>query len=749
MRYRGSLSIWHPKAVFDSLRATLRRPRSLRVLQALLVTATALPMVALLVYSLKQEALAEMEHSRSYVVGLADVAAADTSARLSEYERVAALLAQRPLVRDMNPERCDPLLQEVAGQNKHLANVATVNLDGLSVCTLLRPADGVRRNIGNPSWLQKIRQGSGFVVGQPQKGIYTGRWILVLAYPVLNQRGVLEGAVELVLNLEAFAPLVAAALPQDAVVGIIDKDAYSIARNYKPEDVVGRKMRNTDLGQKVLHGQQGVVESDGGPDGVQRMYAYKPIGTSDWFVVAGVPSNTVRDRVWRNALGFGLLALGVLATSFWLVLTIGRKIDGPMMALSRTAQRVAAGELDVRAPEEGPLEVMAVAGSLNKMLDRIPLIQKDLREIEAQHRSLVEMSPDGIVVHHNDAILYANQGFRQMFRVPEGMVLEQRSLTALVEPAMRQKIRERFLELMKQPSRNQFIEFQMRRFDGQVIDAEKASCSVEMHGQIVIQSEIRDITVRKQAERALEQMNQTLEARIEERTAALEAANRDLEAFSYSVAHDLRAPLRTINGFSSLLQAALPVDLQPRVASHVERIVRSTQDMDRLIQGLLDVAHAGRGVLAFQAVDMRAMVESVVAAQEDLLPAHVSIADLPVLQADPLSIRQVWTNLISNARKYSARRNQPHIEIGCTVGATESVFHVRDNGVGFDPADVGRLFGVFERLHAGSEFEGAGIGLAIVRRVVERHGGRVWAESVPDGGATFYFSLPLAGPGPD
>jgi len=291
-----------------------------------------------------------------------------------------------------------------------------------------------------------------------------------------------------------------------------------------------------------------------------------------------------------------------------------------------------------------------------------------------------------------------------------------------------------------------------RRADGRIFYADSHECDLG-GGRALVLVALHDVTALRAAESALaraeeEQRRQTaeFEERVRERTVQLQAAISELEAFSYSVSHDLRAPLRSIAGFSQALIEDAGPSLSADARDDIARIIAAAGRMDHLINDLLTLSMVTRAEMRRESVDVSELANRIVAELADLSPTRpvsTTVASGMVAHGDPRLVRVALENLLTNAWKFTSRRERACIEVGQRddSDSTGTVYFVRDNGVGFDPAFADKLFGPFQRLHDAADFPGTGIGLATVRRIVLRHGGRVWAESRPGQGACFYFTL--------
>ena len=395
-------------------------------------------------------------------------------------------------------------------------------------------------------------------------------------------------------------------------------------------------------------------------------------------------------------------------------------------------------------PVAADLELTRSAAALaGVLIDRFRA-QAAERASEARYKGLVEMSREAVLIHDERIVVYANAAAARMLAAPDvaaviGCNLVERLASETSGLAMRRRRR-----VLEADAGTGYAEMRLTRFDDTILDVEVASGPVDFAGRRMVQTSVHDISARKWAEREMQRLNEALEQTVAERTTELTAAVHELEAFSYTVAHDLRAPLRAIDGYAQLLRLESDPATGTTAWRDLDMIVASARRMAELIDGLLEFSRLGRGNASYQRIAIGALVAAVIA-EASAAFAHrprVEVRTLPDVFGDPAMLRQVWANLIFNAFKFSAHANAPRIVIDCVVGAGEIAFSVADNGAGFDGDYAEKLFGMFQRLHTRGEFEGTGVGLAIVKRVIERHHGRVWGAGTPGRGATFHFTLP-------
>jgi PAS domain S-box-containing protein len=367
-----------------------------------------------------------------------------------------------------------------------------------------------------------------------------------------------------------------------------------------------------------------------------------------------------------------------------------------------------------------------------------------LRESEERFRALAETAIDAVVsCDQRGKLIFFNRSAERIFGYRASEILG-KPLSLLLPECSRSMSPRGFAGPLAAGERSligKTVETAGRRKQGLEFPVELSLSTWKAGPESFFTAFIRDVTKRKLGEERIGRLNEDLKVQ----TTKLEAANKELEAFSYSVSHDLRAPLRGIDGFSKILLEEHGSQLDPEGTRIVGSIRSNTRQMGKLIDDLLAFSRLTRAEFEKSPVNMAALAQSAVddLRQQDGRPVQVVVHPLAPAAGNRALILQVFFNLISNAFKFTRNRPYPRVEIGCAPGEKETVYYVRDNGVGFDMDYADKLFGVFRRLHSAAEFEGTGVGLAIVKRIVERHGGQVWADSKVNEGATFYFTLPI------
>ncbi len=389
-------------------------------------------------------------------------------------------------------------------------------------------------------------------------------------------------------------------------------------------------------------------------------------------------------------------------------------------------------------------EIDAIALALNSLSEELQSAialneyrLETLQESNAQIETLLQNAPNAVIVINEEGkvvkwnkkseIIFGWSAEEVMHQPMHELIMPQRHIKAHYDGI------KHFLHTGEGPVINKTVELSAVRKNKEEFPIELSISAIKSDGKFLFIAFIADISRRKQAEEEHKRLNLNLANSV-----------KALEAFTYSVSHDLRAPLRAIHGYVNILKNDYSAGMDERGHNMMDAVIKNSKKMGQLIDDLLALSRLERVALQKKEVNMNEMVKSVITdlrmATNDLKTEYI-IKELPMAFSDPNLIAQVYTNLISNAAKYSALKVQPVVEIGALTENGEIIYYVKDNGNGFDMKFYNKLFGVFQRLHDESEFEGNGIGLSIVKQIIDRHKGRVWATSEPDKGATFYFTL--------
>jgi PAS domain S-box-containing protein len=572
-----------------------------------------------------------------------------------------------------------------------------------------------------------------------------GRQALLLAVPIVDADGAVTAVVSAVIDpqplAESFRPDAAA----PTVVAVFDPFGHLVSRvPAHPAVVSGSAHADSALFRHAVSGSVAPARVPG-LDGVPREFVTRPVvyrGEPVLWVAVGSDMAALEAQAqaarWRDLAAVLLLAVAVGSLAYVATRPL---VLARLRGLTDVASQVAQGRYDRRVPFRVRDELTPVEDALNQMLDAVESDRRILEASESRYRLLFEHSLDGVVLQTDEGVVLAANpaACRLLGRLEselKGMTREQ-----LVVPGDTRLDALRRLRAQHGRARG---ELGLVRGDGSRIDV-MAATSVyrDDDGRDLVCVVLHDITERKAAQEEAQRLHRELEHRVEQRTQQLQLANRELEAFTYSVSHDLRAPVAVVRSFAEVLEesGALQAD---KHRHYLRRIRAAGQHMTELIDGLLALAHISRSQLAWSVVDLSALARDVVQELAEAHPHRPPVEITPGLHAmgDARLLRVVLHNLLGNAMKFTGRTPGPRIRFLVADDPDgQPVFCVRDNGDGFDAAQSHRLFTAFQRLHTAADFPGLGIGLATVQRVIQRHGGRIWAEGEPGRGASFYFVL--------
>ena len=647
----------------------------------------------------------------------------------------------------------------------------------------------------DPDFVEGRRQST---LGAPRR---TGEtYQSLLTAPVAGNDGQFLAVVIVVLDVQPMADLLAGQTglgeSGETLVGTLrDSTIHLLLPAHNAPQLTDIPVGRMPAMALAVHGQSGLLHPRD-YRGVEVLAAYRPVGYRDWGLVVKLDAAEAYASLSRFRAIVALLEVAIVLAGVALSYLLARRFTQPILHLAHQAATIATGDLTART---GLAHRTDEFGDLARAFDKMAeQIQRHLHRAEALAESshtfaestrdyeglltrvahrvaefvgdtcvIFLVSADGVWLEpvalydqDPDAMAFAravlaaspirvadNTMSSKVFREGEPLLVPQVSVASL-----RQATKEEYWPLLDRVASRSLLMVPLR-VQGRTIgilslsrhqpeapgygpeDLEFATALAERAALTIVNARLYQ---------ALETAKEDLERRVVERTAQLKAANNELESFSYSVAHDLRAPLRAMDGFSRLVVEDFAPLLPDEAQRYLHLVRENAQQMGHLIDDLLTFARLSRQPVNRQPVHTADLVEQVV---KDLQhdregrAVHIAINDLPVCQADPALLRQVFANLLSNALKFTRTREEARIEVRSQTDDGEPVYVVKDNGVGFDMQYMGKLFGVFQRLHRAEEYEGTGVGLAIVQRIIHRHGGRIWAEAEVDKGAAFYFTL--------
>jgi len=730
-----------------------RRSGAARALERLTRSVTprvAYGLIALLLAGLGILALRYYASARAELTGvamerraaIAQLAAATLSERLDRMVDVGVALATRvrfaELVAAGQWEAAVKIMKSVPTEFRFVDRVYLADVSGTLMADV--PDLNVRgRNFAHSEWYQGVSQDwKPSVSGVYRRTALPRLAVFGVNVPIVDRGGAPVGILGLQVRVEDFFDWAQAIdVGEGGVVHVVDHRGIAAFDSSKP-----RRAEIVDLSAHpavaLLLGGKSGVEVLPGPGGDETVYAYMA-GRRGWDVVVEQPAASAfasRDAQLRFVLlAYAALAAFLVAAA-WLWM---HELRRARRSLASHAERLRIlHEIDRAVIAEETPEAIAAAvvqplrellGTPRAIVNRFDLAAGEVEWVAAAGRHRTHVGPG---VRYSIRLM----GDVEALRRNQLQFIDVSALPAGPESAALLASDVRYYTVVPMLAGGELLGALSFGGPSPAVQDEHIGIAREVAAQLAIALSQARLLARVR-EHAAE-----LESRVRERTVELEATNKELESFSYSVSHDLRAPLRAVDGYARMLEEDHGAHLDEEGRRLLAVVRGSSMRMGQLIDDLLAFSKLGRRAPLRRALDMTELAREVVGELNGAGLARVELSALPAASADPGLLRQVWSNLVGNALKYSGKRKDARIEIGGRADPDGNVYWVRDNGVGFDMRYAAKLFGVFQRLHREEEFPGTGVGLAIVQRVVVRHGGRVWAEGKPGEGACFYFSLP-------
>ncbi len=739
------------------------RPSGLRIRThlAILVLAAALPLIGLIGYGVYAQARLEAEQAAEQALVAARAAAIEGERRLVRTRDLLAYMSRQTLVNRLDEHHCDPIFATFTALFPWYTNLLTVRSDGARVCSAVVPSAGAPAKVDPALYLAETLRTRQFTVGHMSRGIFTGRWILIVAYPLPEVAGEVPGVVAMSIDLARLrlAPELTE-LPPGAQARIVDSGGVVIAASgAAAAQSIGQRVSEAGWPRAAASGEAatGRLRDE---TGIERLFASVPVAGTDWRAVITIPADVVQAPSRARARLGAAISVLVLLLVAGLAYAIARRIARPVEAIAAVARGaaapnaagqsgLAAGDLDT-----APREVRVLADDFVTMLDRRAQAERIARNSEERLQAVIDNLAEGLIIcdPESNTITRNPASLRAHGLSPDGPVLTAAEFRAgheilTLDGELLPKAQWPLERVLRGEPLNG-LELRLRPLDRrwERVFSYGGTLLHDAGGRPLGFMTLTDITERHRAQTQLHELNQALEQRVQQRTEQLAAKSKELESFCYSVSHDLKAPLRGIDGYSRLLAEDYGPKLGDEGRKFIDNVRLATRQMTELIEDLLAYSRQERRTLMPTRIELRDFVADQIA-RLDLARQGVELAvevEPVSVWADPESLAIALRNLVDNARKFSAHQPHPTVTIGTRCSDGRCVLSVQDNGSGFDMRFHDKIFEIFQRLHRAEDYPGTGVGLALVRKAMDRMGGRVWAEGAPGAGATFYLELALA-----
>jgi PAS domain S-box-containing protein len=724
---------------------------SLRFRFIFLVLIAAIPAIILTIYTGFEQRSIARRSSQDDALRIARLVASHHAAQIEGARQLLIALARLPQIHSLDGEICNPILQELAPLYPQYTSIRVTDANGRVMCSSLQDQRGM--SLANRPYFQDTIQTGAFTVGDFMIGTTTEQSIVPFSYPFFGENDQFMGMVVATMSLDWLIELARDVdLPELSAILMVNSEGTILARYPDPEIFIGRTVPEAHLIQLILQtSYEGFAEMEG-IDGIERLFAFNSLAGllhEGAYISVGIPTSIAYAEanyiLTRNLLLLGMVTLIALAIA---LLSSDRLIFRSIRGLVEVTRSLASGQMKARAEENtGPEEINYLARSFNYMANTIEHRDLEIRQAEAKYRNLIEQIPAItyiLEIGADSSFSFISPQIETFLGYkPSEWTDNPKLWLEIIYLEDRTDLKEYILESRRSGLAYE-AEYRLKSKSGEYLwIQDKAVPVLDIRGKpLFLQGILTDITNRKKTEEALKDYN-----------VKLERSNRELQDFAYIASHDLQEPLRKIQAFGERIETKYGDSLGDVGIDYLKRMQQSAARMQNLINDLLSYSRVTSKANPFIKTDLNRVIKDVLGDLGERFKAtsgRAEVKDLPEIEADPVQMRQLLQNLVSNALKFHQNDNPPVVKIYSQVKQHHNgrnnqhvQLFIEDNGIGFNEKYLDRIFQPFQRLHGRLEYEGSGMGLAICRKIVERHNGSITAKSTPEQGTTFIITLPV------